>query len=475
MRSAPAISAGARERFEHAVSLEPDTPSIHAALARTLDALGYDDRASGEAQRALDLSGGLSHEDLLVAEWARDLAVRDWNKAMITCRALGSLFPDRLDYALGLLEVERRSTTYEAGEETLAAVRRLPAPMATDPQVNLAEAALALARGDAARARAAAEVARRKAAESGAKAVLIRALLQRSLAEARLGDRAGAGDDLAEVTRVAAERGDDGDVTRAREALAQLRADEAKLDEAEALLEQSRVDHERRGREGRIAETLAAMAALERRKGDDRGARARYEEALAHDLLRGANKREIAATRTSLGELLAEMGELSLASEQHDAALALRRELHSGTGESESLAELSGLALAAGDVTLAWERAESALTRAIAANARAREAGARQMLAEVLVARGDSVAGRNAFEQACGALRNDGSSAEALCRVRYATALGDGGLLRDALAQVERAESVVAAREGAPVPRENRHRSREGPRRRRCQRARELA
>jgi hypothetical protein len=76
-----------------------------------------------------------------------------------------------------------------------------------------------------------------------------------------------------------------------------------------------------------------------------------------------------------------------------------------------------------------------------------REASARQALAEVATERGDVTGARGAFEQACVALGAEASALEAPCRGRFAVALLGWGSPREAMAQVEQAESVTARRE----------------------------
>jgi Tfp pilus assembly protein PilF len=49
----------ARELLEKAVAIEPGYALSHAALATAWSKLGYDDMATAEAKRALELSGGL--------------------------------------------------------------------------------------------------------------------------------------------------------------------------------------------------------------------------------------------------------------------------------------------------------------------------------------------------------------------------------------------------------------------------------
>ena len=435
----------AREALQRAASSEPDAPAVHAALAQSLDWLGYDTLAVTEAQRARDAAAKLAQEDRLAIDALRASVDHDATAAAAAYKALAALFPDRVDYGVRLVEAQRRRQEYESAEAALASLRRLPSPLAGDPRVDLAESALAIVAGDARRASASADRARAELEAGGARSSLVRARVQHALASLRLGDRAAAEKELEESARRAADLGEVDERAFAQELLAAALVDDGRFDEARGMLQRGLEDMQTRGREGRVVELLEAIALLERRRGDDGEARRRYEDALAHEQRRGGHARSVATTRMLVGDLLDEMGEPSSARTQYETALALRREARSGTGEAEALVQLASIALAQRDVKQARELAEAALARATAAKARPREAQARAVLAEILADQGDASA-KEAFAVACDGSSGDGPRAESLCRARYARALvALHGAPADALAQIERAVALATA------------------------------
>jgi DNA-binding winged helix-turn-helix (wHTH) protein/tetratricopeptide (TPR) repeat protein len=145
----------ARDLLTKAIAADPNYPLAHAALSEALWHLGYLVKARATAQRAMELSGHLPEEDRLLVEGGYRRAIADWPKAVATYRTLFQRFPDRLDYGLLLASAQVQAGSPDA-LQTLATLRKLPAPAGDDPRIDAVEAS-AWMNSDLVKARAAAE------------------------------------------------------------------------------------------------------------------------------------------------------------------------------------------------------------------------------------------------------------------------------------------------------------------------------
>ncbi|MCM2254668.1 MAG: protein kinase [Vicinamibacteria bacterium] len=180
-------AAGARERLEVAVAAAPDHPLGHAALAEAWTLLGHDDEARAAIQRALELSSDLPRESRLSIEARHREALSDWPEAVRIYDVLFSFFPDNLEHGLRLAAAQIAAGRVDDASRSLALLRRLPAPAASDPRIDLAEAQLAEARGDYRGQWAAARRAAERASARGERLLTARARLLEAHGASRLG------------------------------------------------------------------------------------------------------------------------------------------------------------------------------------------------------------------------------------------------------------------------------------------------
>ncbi len=96
----------AKDLFEKAARLEPESALIHAAVADAWLAMGHDRKAREAAERAIARAGGLSREDRLGIEGRAAEASKSWSEANRVYGALASFFPDDVRYSLKLAEVQ---------------------------------------------------------------------------------------------------------------------------------------------------------------------------------------------------------------------------------------------------------------------------------------------------------------------------------------------------------------------------------
>jgi DNA-binding winged helix-turn-helix (wHTH) protein/tetratricopeptide (TPR) repeat protein len=163
---------GARDLLNRAVYADPHYAMAHSALASTLSHLGLDALARGEAKLAVDLSQHLPDEFTLAIRGQYEETLRDWTAATRTYAALFRLFPDNLDYGLRLATAQFHVNSNDA-LRTIASLRRLPAPIGTDPRIDLVNAAVMIGR-DLPSARLAAQQAIAKATAQGSTLMIAR-------------------------------------------------------------------------------------------------------------------------------------------------------------------------------------------------------------------------------------------------------------------------------------------------------------
>ncbi|HVR40998.1 MAG TPA: hypothetical protein VMU84_18035, partial [Thermoanaerobaculia bacterium] len=177
----------ARELLERAITIEPEQPLLHAALASAWSALGYDKRSKEEAKRAFELSSKLPREQRLMIEAGYRESIGEWTRATDIYRAMTSFFPDNLDYGLRLANAQTRMGDPSSALFTVEWLRRLPEPLGSDPRIDLAEMDAAAILADYKRMHAAAQEAIVKGETRGARLLVARGLSGEGVAEHRQG------------------------------------------------------------------------------------------------------------------------------------------------------------------------------------------------------------------------------------------------------------------------------------------------
>ena len=455
--------SGALEPLQRAVTAEPDSAVIHAALTQTWMALGYDVKATAEARQALELSGALPREQRLAVEARLYQANKQWDRAAETYRSLWTFFPDEIEYGLQLADTLTTGGHGAEAAATLATLRKLPPPAGEDPRIDLAEARNAGRLSDLATQLRAAQAAAAKGRKSGQTLVVSRAVAFQGTALLRMGRTQEAlalfreSRDLAEkaghqwqvgmaLSNIAYALKTLGDLDGAEKAdlesldiaqrfgsglgiasqlysLAELRCDRGDLGKAQELFEKSlRWD---RSIGDRVWQTrvLNRLGEILYTQGDLAGARARFEEALR--IGQGMPNAVVEAeSLANLGNVLTLRGDLAEARSHHEQAFAIFRQAGDSNLAATSLTALSEVSARLGDLHTAWERSTQALLAK-------RQAGDKVGIARILGSRarlaydrGDLAASRSIAEDqlqlaqetgaralAAGALRNLGQTA----------------------------------------------------------------
>lgn len=263
---------GAQEAFARAVALDPGSAAAHAALADAWEWLGYMERAQEESRLAWQLSARLPREVQLAAEQGFRERRGEWPRAVELARALYEFFPDNLDYGLSLASVLGKIGDTAAVAAVLETLRGLPAPLGTDPRIDLAEAWMADT--DPQRKLAAADRAAATAMASGARLLLAAARIQQGLAQRRLGKLSEARLAFDEAHRIRLAAGDAAGIAKAEEHLAAIAHLGGDVVAAARAYEEAIATWRHLGAKGEVSRLLSRRAVVAADAGDVGGARA---------------------------------------------------------------------------------------------------------------------------------------------------------------------------------------------------------
>jgi DNA-binding winged helix-turn-helix (wHTH) protein/tetratricopeptide (TPR) repeat protein/TolB-like protein len=344
----------ARELFEKAIAADPNHALSHSALADTLSHLGYDFNAQAEAKKALDLSSNLSREDKLSIEGRLRELTHDRDGAAEIYRTLHNFFPDNLDYGLRFARAEYLANHANDALDTVAALRKLPAPMSSDPRIDLVESHAAERLGDMKRSQkaAAAGIARAKTLGSGL--LLASSLTAESWAWSNLGELNKAIDDESQARDLYAAAGDTYEAAVAANGIGMCQKNKGDLIESRKSLEAALAEFRRSGAQWNIASCSNHLGELSQETGDLDQARSHLEEAL--QIQRSLqDKRGVAADLDNLSNVELSAGRLSAARKMKEESLRDFREVGDKRGESITLVNLAEVLYQQGELASARE------------------------------------------------------------------------------------------------------------------------
>jgi eukaryotic-like serine/threonine-protein kinase len=371
---------GARDLLAKAVAADPNYPLAHAALSEALWHLGYLVKARATAQRAMELSGHLPEEDRLLVEGGYRRAIADWPKAVETYQTLFHRFPDRLDYGLLLASAQVQMGSRDA-LETLATLRKLPAPAGDDPRIDTVEAS-ALMGSDLPKARTAADRAILKSTAQNSRSLL-------AFSEGLVCQQA-------TTTRSSTEEG-------------------AKI--CEHAIQNALAVGDRDGE----AMALNNLAGLHYAMGDVSGSEKMFLKNIRnfHDI---GNLDGEATTELNLGAALIARGELTSARKYLREALPNFRAVDDAAGAALVFNNLGDSYYQAGDLDAAKSNYDQALLIAKQKQDKDATAYVFSGIGDVLFSRGDLAAARKSYEQAL-ALRQEIGEKESAAQSEVSLAL----------------------------------------------------
>ena len=471
-------ATAARVLLEKAVEAEPGSAVAHSALAQAWNVLGYDDKATQEARKALDLSGSLSRESRLAIEGRYRETAKEWGKAVEIYSTLFKFFADNLDYGLRLGFVQISAGKGQDALATAALLRKLPAPAREDPGIDILESRAAESLGDFQRARRLGEVAVEKGEALGAGLLVARARLELGWSLERLGqlqpaaivlgkakdafaragdtlsvahalqalggvlydqgDLAGARKMYEEALRVFSSSGDRRGVASALNAIANVHYEQGNLAAAKTVYERALPVQREIGSKRGLAGTLGNIANVLDGQGDLPAARKMHEEALKN-FSDAADKRGMASTFTNLGLLLNEQGDLAGAKAFYEQALKIDQEIGYRRGRAYALSGLGNLARARGELAAARKAEQEALAIRTEMGDALNAASSRADLALVAIEEGRPADAEAFLRQAIEVFKKEKS--------RDDEASAHAALARSLLAQTKTAEATAEVRQ----------------------------
>lgn len=131
---------GARDLLLRVVAAEPDYPLGYLALADSLLALGYEDRAHEQIRRAFQLASRLPRAARSLIEARYRETTGEWAQAFALYRALQTTFPDEHEYGLELINAQLRGGLPADALKSVAELRKLQGAGSLDARIDLVEA-----------------------------------------------------------------------------------------------------------------------------------------------------------------------------------------------------------------------------------------------------------------------------------------------------------------------------------------------
>ena len=251
----------------------------------------------------------MSREERLNLEGRLHEVNHEADKAVETFRTLNVFFPDNLEYGLRLAQDLSAAGHPEQALPILAEVRRLPAPLGTDPRIDYAEAKAREYTADWNGVVAAADRAVRGAGERGSAQLAADAWLARAYALDSLGRM----DEKKSAVKAAAAlysaAGDSNGEARATNSLANISLSVGNVQEAERLYRRALSTFRSVGNQEGVAVALSNLNMLEWLRGQYAESRRSAESlvSIRRDL---EDSHGLAWAEANLGEILADHGDI---------------------------------------------------------------------------------------------------------------------------------------------------------------------
>lgn len=340
---------GARQDFQKAIRLAPDSARLYTALARALSTLGRDSEAALAARRAFELADQLSPHERLWIEGQLRQATGEWQAAATLYRTLRQTYPDDVEAGLELARVLIASGQGQEALVLLEKLRSLPEPMGLDARIAIEEAHAADSLADYRQSHSAARRAAELAEAQGARWLVARATYLTALSHWRLGRL----DEAEEAARGAAgtlgSLGDRSGQADAFNLLANIYENRGDLETSKSFYETALANHRQLGNRDGESTVLNNLAYLMFRRQDEAAAERLYNEAL--EVARSIDRKSaIARTLHNLAILRRHQGRTSEAEELFEQALVLAREIGDRGIQSTALNVLGVLRRRRGDL-----------------------------------------------------------------------------------------------------------------------------
>jgi serine/threonine protein kinase/tetratricopeptide (TPR) repeat protein len=474
----------ARTLLESAVSADPNFALGHSALADAWAAMGYDQKAQQESEKARDLSSGLSREERLWIEGGDWELNHKWDKAVDIYRSLFEFFPDNIEYGLRLANAQKRARTVDEALATLSLIRRLPAPDRDDPRIDLERADAFDIKGAYKEEQTAAEAAASRARALGATLLLARALAQEARSfekQGKLEDALRSAGESARIANAAGERAevakalsitgivyfDQGNFSDAVKAyngalvtqretgdvrgtattlnnLANALGEQGDLSGSINMLNQALLMFRQVGDKHSAAAVLGSIAARILQQGDLKQGKKMLEEGLAASREIGDQERTSTALY-NLGEVLRWQGDLNGARKMYQQAEDLSKQIGDQDGVAYALFSLGDVLTAQGNLAAARENYNSSIALRMKMGEKGNVAETQMALALVSIEEGHAGEAENTLNQVREEFRKEGlGDDEILADTLLARVFLSQGKVADAGKQTSAANNLLA-------------------------------
>ena len=398
-------AAGARDLLVQAAREDEKHPFIRSALSSAHTALGEETKAREEATRALALAGKLGREQKALIEFQFHKAAGDWPKAAEVARSLWESFPDNLEYGLDLANAEISAGSTKAALATIAALRKLPAPLSNDGRIDLEESRAHQELGDFQRQREFAAAASRKGRANSSRLLVARARMLEATALLALGEMPAMTAAVDEARSLFQAAGDRGNMARAIELTATAVHQEGDLAGERRLLEEALSIHRSVGDSLSEARVLLNIGHVLLSQGETPQAQKYFDDALGRFKKAGA-KYAAASSLNNIGANMFYRGDLLRAQKRYQEALSIFSELGEKSGIATTLTNIGEVMACRGDLEQARKMHEDALAINRATGEKGGIAYDLFRLGEIFYVRGELVAARDRFQQSL-ALQNE--------------------------------------------------------------------
>ena len=440
----------ARDLLQAAVAADPEYPLSHAALAAAWGSLGYHAREKAEATKAYQLSGKLRYEDRLAVEGRYRLTINDNAKAIEIYRTLSTLFPDNLDYGIGLADAQYAAGKPADSASTLGTLQKLPAPLGTDPRIDL-KMASAFSDTDHAKSIAAADQAIKKGLASGAKLLVARAQGIRCNNLLDLGKMTDAIAACQEAERLYASAGDRNGVGKTVNDLGDVQFYQGNMAAAKRLWEEAAQDLREVGNDFGVATILGNLSEIVFAEGDLGKANELIHEALVR-YRKVEDPGGEAVSLTNLAALLTEEAEVRRAEDAGQQSLALAQQIENKPLQGSVLAELGDCLLRAGDVAASRKAYEQSLAIRTELGEKDTTAESRIYLADVATEEGRPADAEKTVRETINEFRSAGRADDELTAAAVLiSALLAQGKSTEAKAAADAEADVAAKEQNLPV------------------------
>jgi tetratricopeptide (TPR) repeat protein/class 3 adenylate cyclase/TolB-like protein len=440
----------ARDLLEKAVQSEPDAAVVHSALGAAWERLGYDGKSKAEANKAWRLSAGLLREDSLEVEARYRSVNHEYDKAIEVYRSLLNLFPDNIDVGLQLAANQTLAGKAQDAFSTVAALRNLPAPLGTDPRLDLQEAQAAAKISDYSRVESAAANAIRKAQSQGARSLAALGRLKQCQAFVFLSKYTLASTACEDARKAYTAAGDHFGIAQALNLMSAIQYYAGDFVGAEKTLEQALAIDLKVGNESGAAQVLHNIASARAVRGELARAEDAYRQALVIDR-RTANDAATATVLANLAWLSMERGDLEAAIRDAQESLRINQDIGDNYGRALALTFLANACSARGQ----WTQADKAYAQVLELG---KQLNDKRELAMALTGRGSLLAltgnteeAEKHYKQALDLQTSTGNKSDAaITQASLAGLMSDTGRADQALSIATKARDEFRAENSKP-------------------------